>query len=176
MEPDEVSLHSDAEAVVPPFVVAMLKERKERQFAAGFARSEDYVFATRTRNPLGQRNLLRDFYEVLKDAGLDGAEDGPPRPRWHDLRHTCASVLIAKGIPVTPVAHQLGHASASITLSIYPHLFDAAAHEERVAAALEAAAQGEKAAENGGGERRRTADQAERSNISVHPASAAAGD
>jgi integrase len=104
------------EIVIPPYVVAMLRERKQQQFAAGFARPEDYVFATRTGNPLGQRNLLRDFYEVLEDADLDG-DDGRPRPRWHDLRHTCASVLIGKGIPVTSVAHQLGHANPSITLS-----------------------------------------------------------
>jgi hypothetical protein len=65
-------------------------------------------------------------------------------------------VLIAKDIPVTSVAHQLGHANAGIMLSIYGHLLDAAEHEERVAAALEAAALGGKAAENGGGERRRT--------------------
>jgi integrase len=110
-------LKTAREIVIPPFVAARLKERKERQFAAGFARPEDYVFATRTGNPLGQRNLLRDFYEVLKDASLDGTEDGRSRPRWHDLRHTCASVLIAKGIPVTSVAHQLGHANPSITLS-----------------------------------------------------------
>lgn len=163
------------EVVIPPFVVAMLKERKEAQFAAGFARPEDHVFATRTGNPLGQRNLLRDFYEVLKDACLDGDDDGRPRPRWHDLRHTCASVLIAKGIPVTSVAHQLGHANPSITLKIYAHLFDAAEHEERVAAVLEAAAQGGKAAENDGGERRRTDDGPEQSNVAIHPASATRG-
>jgi integrase len=163
------------EVVVPPFVVAMLRERKQQQFAAGFARPEDYVFATRTGKPVGQRNLLRDYYEVLADAGLDGA-DGRLRPRWHDLRHTCASVLIAKGLPVTSVAHQLGHANPSITLKIYAHLFDAAAHEERVAAALESAAQGGKAAENGGGERRRTDNLATASIVAGHPASATAGD
>jgi hypothetical protein len=89
---------------------------------------------------------------------------------------SCASVLIAKGIPVTSVAHQLGHANASITLSIYAHLFDAAEHEERVAAVLEAAALGGQAAENGGGERRRTDDPARRVNAAVHPAAAGAGD
>jgi hypothetical protein len=121
----------------------MLKERKERQFSAGFARPEDYVFATRTGAPLGQRNLLRGFYAVLRTAGLDSA-DGRPRPRWHDLRHTCASVFIAKGIPVTSVAHHLGHANPGITLTIYAHLFDAAEHAERVAGVIETAASGER--------------------------------
>jgi hypothetical protein len=44
---------------------------------------------------------------------------------------------------VTWVAHQLGHANPSITLKIYAHLFDAAAHEEKVAAGLESARRGE---------------------------------
>jgi hypothetical protein len=77
---------------------------------------------------------------------------------------------------VTSVAHQLGHANPSITLKIYARLFDAAAHEERVAAALESAAQGGKAAENGGGERRQTDDLATASIVAVHPASATADD
>jgi hypothetical protein len=74
------------------------------------------------------------------------------------------------------VAHQLGHAIPRITLSIYAHLFDAAAHGACVAAVLEAAALGGKAAENGGGERRRTDDLATAANVAVHPASATAGD
>jgi integrase len=39
----------------------------------------------------------------------------------HDLRHTFASLLLADGVPVTYVQHQLGHADASITLRVYAH-------------------------------------------------------
>jgi integrase len=145
-----------ARSVRPPLARSSIRrglERKQQQFAAGLARPEDYLFATRTGKPVGQRNLLRDYYDVLKYTGLDGADDRL-RPRWHDLGHTRASVLIAKGLSVTSVAHQLGHANPSITLKIYAHLFDAAGHEERVAAALESVAQGETqrktAAANGG--------------------------
>lgn len=43
--------------------------------------------------------------------------------RFHDLRHTCASLLIAQGASVKAVQAQLGHASATVTLDRYGHLF-----------------------------------------------------
>ena len=43
--------------------------------------------------------------------------------RVYDLRHTCASLLIAQGASVKAVQAQLGHATASITLDTYGHLF-----------------------------------------------------
>jgi integrase len=43
--------------------------------------------------------------------------------RFYDLRHTCASLLIAQGASVKAVQAHLGHATASITLDIYGHLF-----------------------------------------------------
>ncbi len=43
--------------------------------------------------------------------------------RWHDLRHTCASLLIASGASVLLVSKRLGHAKASMTLDVYGHLF-----------------------------------------------------
>ena len=47
----------------------------------------------------------------------------PERLRFYDLRHTCASLLIAQGASVKAVQAQLGHATASITLDTYGHLF-----------------------------------------------------
>jgi integrase len=47
----------------------------------------------------------------------------PEGPRLYDLRHTCASLLIAQGASVKAVQAQLGHATASITLDTYGHLF-----------------------------------------------------
>jgi integrase len=43
--------------------------------------------------------------------------------RFYDLRHTCASLLIAQGASIKAVQAQLGHATASITLDTYGHLF-----------------------------------------------------
>jgi integrase len=54
----------------------------------------------------------------LRAAGL-------PRMRLHDLRHRCATILLASGLPVKVVSEKLGHSSASMTLDIYGHVFPA---------------------------------------------------
>lgn len=63
----------------------------------------------------GKNLLQRNFYPALKRAGLK-------RVRFHDLRHTCASLLLAAGVNIYAAAAQLGHASATITLRVYGHL------------------------------------------------------
>lgn len=55
------------------------------------------------------------FYRLLRRAGL-------PRIRPHDLRHTAATLLLARGVPVKVVSEMLGHANVGITLSIYGHV------------------------------------------------------
>ena len=47
----------------------------------------------------------------------------PGRLRIHDLRHTCAALLISRGANVKAVQHHLGHSSATVTLNTYSHLF-----------------------------------------------------
>jgi integrase len=42
--------------------------------------------------------------------------------RFHDLRHTCATLLLQQGVPVTVVSKMLGHASAKMTLDTYAHV------------------------------------------------------
>jgi integrase len=61
------------------------------------------------------RNLLRDFKKLLREAGLSEI-------RFHDLRHTAASLMLNHNIAPIVVSKQLGHARASITLDIYGHL------------------------------------------------------
>jgi integrase len=58
------------------------------------------------------KNTLRP---VLKAAGL-------PQIRFHDLRHTCATLALMAGVPVKVVSERLGHASITITLEIYAHV------------------------------------------------------
>ena len=60
------------------------------------------------------------------------------RLRFHDLRHTFASLLIAQGLNVVFVSRQLGHASPSFTLDVYGGLFDRAEHARRATDGLEA--------------------------------------
>jgi Phage integrase family len=71
----------------------------------------------------------------VNKANLDAGDR--PSLRFHDLRHTFASLVIASGGNVVFVSRQLGHASPDITLRVYVHLFDAAEHANRASAALE---------------------------------------
>lgn len=65
-------------------------------------------------NPSNLRN--RSFAKILERAGL------PAETRFHDLRHTCATLLLLKNVNPKIVLEMLGHASASITLDVYFHL------------------------------------------------------
>jgi len=62
-----------------------------------------------------------------------------PVIRLHDLRHTHATLLLADGAPVKVVSERLGHASATITLTVYQHVYPGMAREaaDRFAALLE---------------------------------------
>jgi integrase len=53
---------------------------------------------------------------LLKASGL------PQERRFHDLRHTAASLLLGEGVPVPVVCHLLGHADSGITLKVYAHM------------------------------------------------------
>ncbi len=62
-----------------------------------------------------------------------------PAIRLHDLRHTHATLLLADGVPVKVVSERLGHANATITLTVYQHVHPGMGREaaERLAALLE---------------------------------------
>jgi integrase len=87
------------------------------------------IFATEAGTIINPSNLRnRSFKPLLKRAGL--------RPiRFHDLRHTCATLLLGKDVNPKIVSEMLGHASVSITLDIYSHLLPDM--QERAARALE---------------------------------------
>ena len=77
---------------------------------------ENLVFPTLSGSPIGHANLLqRIFYPALARAGLR-------RIRFHDLRHTYASLLIASGEDIVRVSRLLGHANPAITLQVYSHM------------------------------------------------------
>jgi integrase len=80
--------------------------------------SEEYVFTAAEGGPL-RRDLLHKRYvrpAVLK-AGL------PEGLRVHDLRHTCASILIGLGAHPKVIQERLGHSSIMVTMDVYGHLF-----------------------------------------------------
>jgi integrase len=72
----------------------------------------DLLFCTRYGTPLGMRNVSRAFHQIVADAGL-------PAMRLYDLRHTCATLLLATGENPKVVAERLGHATIAMTLDTY---------------------------------------------------------
>ena len=73
------------------------------------------MFATGKGTPLDAQNIVnRHFKPLLKRTGL-------PNIRWHDLRHTCATLLLSRGTHPTYVQKLLGHASVQLTLDRYSH-------------------------------------------------------
>jgi integrase len=118
-----------------PQLAALLTRHK---LASRHSRERDFVFATHLGTPLAYRNVeRRGLRRAAELAGLE--EEGTPRLRLHDLRHTFASHLIVDlGLDVAQVSRILGHARASITLDTYTHLFDQAAHAADVRARMAA--------------------------------------
>ncbi len=89
------------------------------------------IFATETGTIINPSNLRnRSFKPLLKRAGL-------PPIRFHDLRHTCATLLLGRDVNAKVVSEMLGHSSISITLDIYSHLLPDM--QEKAAKALEEA-------------------------------------
>jgi Phage integrase family len=77
----------------------------------------DLVFTAPRGGPLRQSKRAPGYFKpAARAAGL------PETLRFYDLRHSCASLLIARGASVKAVQRQLGHASAPITLDTYGHL------------------------------------------------------
>lgn len=99
---------------LPEAVYQSLREHLQRQ-AAVFPDAE-YVFLSQSGTPIDPRNLLRRFKDVLARAGL------PATIRFHDLRHSCATFLIAQGEHPRVVMDILGHAQISTTMDIYGHV------------------------------------------------------
>jgi integrase len=121
------------EVVLMPALGRILREYR---LSSPFSGDREPVFASAVGTAMHYRNVnRRGLADVAERAGLNGADR--PNLRFHDLRHTFASLLIAEGANVVFVSRQLGHASPDITLKVYAHLFDRAAHAEQARQALE---------------------------------------
>jgi integrase len=99
--------------------IAQLEER----LAAGDAwRQTDFVFATTTGAPLDASTVNHQFHRHLERLGM-------PSMRFHDLRHTCASLLVSQGVDLRVVMQTLGHSQISLTANTYTHLRQAIQQE-----------------------------------------------
>ena len=82
---------------------------------ADWSNEHDLVFTTRTGSPLDGCNVTRDFKRMLKKAQL-------PVKRFHDLRHTAASLLMYQKVQPRVVMDVLGHAEIRTMLDLYSHV------------------------------------------------------
>ena len=99
---------------MPPTVARSLRAHRrlqlEERLTGGPEWNEhDLVFMSTSGTPLDGRNLTRRFQAALRRAGL-------PRMRFHDMRHTCASLLLAQGVQPRVVMETLGHSQIGLTL------------------------------------------------------------
>ncbi len=117
---------------MPDIVVDALRDHRRAQLelrmALGLGRPQDdtLVFPAGDGDLRRPTNLSRTWRRI-----------GAANVRFHDLRHTHASMLIANRLDVVMIAKRLGHSSPTITLSIYAHLFDE--DDSRAADAINAA-------------------------------------
>jgi integrase len=106
-------------------------QNAERLKAGSLWQDNGLVFCTHAGKPLDFRNLATtSFKPLLKKAGL-------PDIRFHDLRHTCATLLLSRGHHPKLVQELLGHASVAMTLDRYRHVLPGMG--DQTAAAMEAA-------------------------------------
>jgi integrase len=92
------------------------RQLSEMQVLGDAYADQGLVFTTNTGAPINPSNVRqRSFAPLLKMANL-------PRIRFHDLRHTCATLLLGKGTHPKLVQELLGHATVAITLDTYSHV------------------------------------------------------
>ena len=103
--------------------VAALRSHRVRQLQARLVagkhwQDRGFVFASTVGTPLEPRNVTRQFKALLKTASL-------PDMRLHDLRHSCATLMLVQGVNPRVVMETLGHSQVSLTLNTYSHVLPA---------------------------------------------------
>jgi integrase len=106
--------------MIAPFALEALKQHRLRQLesklkAGPFWEEHDYVFCTLTGTHLRPSHVLDEFKKLLKKGGL-------PAIRFHDLRHSAATLLLSLGVHAKVVQEMLGHTQISMTMDIYSHV------------------------------------------------------
>jgi integrase len=93
------------------------RQHQEQLAAASQWREAGFVFTTQIGTPLDARGVIRAFDQILKRAAL-------PKIRFHDLRHSAATLLLAQGVSARYVSELLAHSSVSFTMQTYAHVLD----------------------------------------------------
>lgn len=98
---------SNREVDIPESLCNLLSELKEQQ--------EESNFVFGGEKPFAERTIDRRFASAIELSGV-------PKIRIHDLRHSCASLLISQGISIVAVSNRLGHSNIEQTLNTYSHM------------------------------------------------------
>lgn len=106
--------------VLPAFVVRSLHQQQVRQkqqarWGGLKWQDRDLVFTTSVGTPIDADKVRRRFKVLLEQAGLRDM-------RLHDLRHSCASFLLAQGLQPRTIMELLGHSQISLTMNTYAHV------------------------------------------------------
>ena len=120
---------------IGPDTIQRLREQEEKvrmlkQLKGADWQEHDLVFPSSTGTPIEPTNLNRRFKKLLKNASL-------PQYRFHELRHTHASLLLLQGTHPQIVSERLGHSDIATTLRLYSHVIpslqnDAALNIEKI--------------------------------------------
>ncbi len=107
---------------LPQFAIQSLREHRRRQLEEKMLagshwqdHGHGFVFTSIIGTPLDGDNVYKLFRRLLKENEL-------PDIRFHDLRHSCASLLLAKGISPRVIMETLGHSQISLTMDTYSHV------------------------------------------------------
>ena len=105
---------------LPSFLIDLLKSHRVQQQTQCLKvgdtwENRDLVFPDLTGGYLNPNYLLRQFKQILQNAGV-------PHMHFHDLRHSSATILLSMGINIKVIQSLLGHSDISITLGLYSHL------------------------------------------------------
>jgi integrase len=90
------------------------RQDRDRELAGSEWADSGYVFTTTTGTPVEPDNLRRSWYPIREAAGL-----GPIR--FHDLRHSCVTLLLDLGTAPHIVRDIVGHSDIDVTMTIYAH-------------------------------------------------------
>lgn len=106
--------------IVSPFVLSALKKHRVRQQEKKLQLGKAYedhnlVVSNWKGTPVYPTDIDHDFQAAIKSAGV-------PRIRFHDLRHTHATILLQLGEHPKVVSERLGHSTTSITMDVYSHV------------------------------------------------------
>lgn len=117
---------------LPKVAINALHEHRKRMLAEGHDVRSGPVFVTRTGNFYGRSNFIRKIFKpLLATANTKSADEAKktgalpvvlPDVKFHALRHTHASTLLARGRNIKEVSERLGHSSPEVTLRVYAHL------------------------------------------------------